>query len=74
MKLYYYEVTENDRLLGKTATFSIQNMESSSVTEERLYYASKSKCPQRATFSLREVHTDGSENSLSRSPQILGKD
>jgi len=74
MKLYYYEVTENDRLLGKTATFSIQNMESSSVTEERLYYASKSKCPQHATFSLREVHTDGSENNFSRDTQIFGKD
>ena len=66
MKQYYYEVTEDDRLLGRTASFTIGNIESSSVTEERLYYASKSKCPQHATFSLREVQVDGSENNFSR--------
>lgn len=65
MKQYYYEVSDSDRLLGRTATFSIQNMDSTEVTEERLYYASKSK--QHVTISLKEVLSDGSESNFSRS-------
>ena len=55
MKQYYYEVTEDDRLLGRTASFSISNMESSEGVEERNYYASKSKIPHHAKFELKEV-------------------
>ena len=72
MKQYYFEVSDSDHLLGKTATFSIQNMDSTEVIEERLYYASKSKRP--VTISLKEVSADGSKSNFSRSPQICGKD
>ena len=74
MKQYYYEITEDNRLLGKTGTFSIQDMDSTPVTDELRYYASKSKCSNHTTFSLREVQTDGSKSSFSGSPQIFGKD
>lgn len=55
MQLYYYEVTEDNRLLGKTSNFSLSNMDSSEVKEERDYYASKSKLPHHARFELKEV-------------------
>ena len=55
MQPYYYEVTEDNRLLGKTSNFSLSNMDSSEVKEERDYYASKSKLPHHARFELKEV-------------------
>jgi len=43
MEFYYYEIKEDDYILGKTKPFHINDMNSSWIDEEIEYIKSKSK-------------------------------
>lgn len=60
MGFYYYEIREDDKILGKTKPFHLNDMESSWINEETKYFMKKSKHYEKVKVLLLEyqIHSD----------------
>jgi hypothetical protein len=52
MEFYYYEIREDDHILGKTKPFHIKDMNSSWIEEELKYIVSKANNSKKTKIFL----------------------